>query len=92
MVEQPSTQPQQNYSVAPIYGAPAQIIDQILDPAFVIERVRRNLKGEVQNPLTKEWEQWGKPMMNEDGLKEIVSLLDSYVNRNTLLSLSLIHI
>ena len=86
MVEQPSTQPTQNYSVAPIYSAAPEIIEQILDPAFVIERVRRNLKGQIQNPITKEWEQWGEPMMNENGLKEIVSLLDSYVNRNTLLS------
>ena len=81
---EPSTQ--QPISQPAIYGAPAQIIDQILDPAFVIERVRRNLKGEVQDPDSKEWKQWGQPMMNENGIKEIVSLLDSYVNRNTLLS------
>jgi len=75
-----------NISAPAIYAAAPQIIEAILDPAFVIERVRRNLKGQTQDPDTKKWVAYGKPVMNDDGIKEIVSLLDSYINRNTLLS------
>jgi len=69
-----------------MFTIPSQIIDQILDPYIVIERFRRNLRGEMFSQEQKKWMKLGKRSANDAGIREIISVLDTYVNRNTLLS------
>lgn len=78
--------PQEPLAMPSMWTIPSQIIDQILDPYIVIERFRRNLRGEFFSQDEKMWKKIGKRSANDDGIREIISVLDTYVNRNTLLS------
>jgi len=70
----------------PLYSAPEKMIELILDPFKVIERVRHDLKGEVLATDGKTWLKYGKRVMNDKGIGYTVSILNKYVNRNTILS------
>jgi len=87
-MEQPPQQPQPAEPIAlpSMWTMPSQIIDQILDPYVVIERFRRNLRGEMFSQEQRKWVLLGKRAMNDKGIREVISVLDTYVNRNTLLS------
>ncbi len=73
---------------SPIQSINPQILDQIIDPSVVIERFRRNLLGllQVKEDGKFVWKKLGQPIMSEDGVRQLVSLIDRYINRNTLLS------
>ncbi len=72
----------------PMHTLDQKVLDQILDPSFVIERFRRNLLGliQVKEDGKFKWLRLGEPIMSEDGVRQVVSLIDRYINRNTLLS------
>ena len=115
---------------SPISSMPTEILEIILDPSMIIERIRHDLMGEsgpymvpMQKPKldddgnpvfedvkqndgthlkqqvlepvldmngnqlqTTIWRQTGKPFMNAEGVEEMINLLNSYVNRNTIFS------
>jgi hypothetical protein len=78
--------PQEPLALPSMWTMPSQIIDQILDPYIVIERFRRNLLGQMFSQDERKWVDLGKRSLNDKGIREVISVLDSYVNRNTLLS------
>jgi len=72
-----------------IVTAPQEVMKEILDPSNIIEKIRHNLKGEIEvidSLGKKRWDEKGAKIMNDDGINHIISILDSYINRNTLLS------
>ena len=80
-----------------LMSLPQEVIDLILDPFKVIERIRRDLKGEVlvkrkfKDENGQEYEAWvyeeiGLRVMNDLGISFVTSILNKYVNRNTILS------
>jgi len=69
-----------------MWRVPTEFIEQILDPFWVIERFRHNLKGEILGSDGKTWTGFGTSSMNDNGIRSTISILDSYINRNTLLS------
>ncbi len=81
---------------ATMMGVSTEIMTLILDPAMIIERIRRDLKGEVlmtkwvkdkesgtQVPKNY-WMKIGTRVMNDKGIEMVVSILNGYVNRNSL--------
>jgi hypothetical protein len=61
-----------------------------LDPKEIIDEIEHYLRGEklVSNPDTKkrEWVAWGNPLMAEEGIKTIISLLRARLNKVLVLS------
>jgi hypothetical protein len=77
-----------------LFSLPTEIIELILDPSLVIERVRRDLKGQILQVSYKkdangntypisEWKKIGARVMNDKGVEMVVSILNKYVNRNS---------
>lgn len=113
---------------SPLTNMPTEILEMILDPSSIIERIRHDLKGESgpyiralkrttgnslkdkdgiflldndgnQIPEMKEvldengnqipetyWMLSGSPSMNAVGIESMISLLNKYINRNTIFS------
>lgn len=71
----------------------------ILNPAQELERIEHKLRGEVMDsekstsaktiwkiPLDKKGKSLTEPVMNEQGINEIMTMLDSWINKNNILS------
>ena len=55
----------------------------------IIEQIRHRLRGEVYNDDPKAKEEWtklGKELVNEQGVGELCLFLDTYINKNIILS------
>lgn len=88
--------PSMKAPTAPITAMPKEILQLILDPSMIIERIRHDLKGETLKfgmfkdeesgemlPRTW-WESDGQRDLNDMGVEAVVSLLNKYINRNTI--------
>lgn len=69
----------------------------ILNPERELERIQHKLRGEVQDTSTPNATEWRVPMdkkgkaltepvMNEQGINEFMTMLDSWINKNNILS------
>lgn len=57
-----------------------------LNPEDLIEKIKHTLAGEVFDPETKKWEEKGKRLMNDEGIRTIVTFLSAIIDKNTILS------
>lgn len=57
-------------------------LDLLLNPTYVIEKIRHNFLGEesVGDPRDNRWEKKGTPLMKEDGVKELMQLISGTFN------------
>jgi len=52
----------------------------------LIEGLRHRLAGEVYDDIKEEWVPAGKKLMNEDGIRSIISIVEFHVNKSMILS------
>lgn len=83
---------------AGIMGIPPDTLARIIDPEHVIEKIRRDLKGQIlQTTFEKDektgvlipknqWVKIGKEWLNEEGVEVVISILNSYINPHTVLT------
>jgi hypothetical protein len=64
----------------------ASIAQLQLDMTDTIDLIEHDLKGEQYNFKTKLWEKTGTRLMNDEGVRFLISLLHTYLNRNFILS------
>lgn len=61
-----------------------------LNPAEIIEKLEHDMKGEIMivdyEKQVVKWESRGKKLMNDDGVKMVITIVGSHIDRNTLLS------
>jgi hypothetical protein len=81
---------------AAMMGFTKETMELLLDPSLIIERIKRNLMGQVlmtrwvndeaSGTLVPQnyWAQEGIRLLNDEGVSMVVSILDSYINRNTI--------
>lgn len=62
------------------------LIQWQLDTSDVIIELEHNLKGEVWNPKKKVYEKRGEAVINEDGVKSIITDVAAKLNKNIILS------
>lgn len=67
-------------------SANPQVLQMLIDPFTIIERIRRDLRGEVYDTRKRKWKRIGMRQMNDKGIEYVVSKLNKYINRNTILS------
>lgn len=98
----PRTPPVKTPVTSPIINMPTEILQLILDPSQIIERISHDLKGETgpylrydevedgagnktKIPVTF-WKTDGQRDMNDKGVESVISMLNKYINRNTIFS------
>lgn len=57
-----------------------------LTSSDLIEELRQRLKGNTWDAFKKEWIKIREPLMNEEGIGEMCSIVASYLNKNQFLS------
>lgn len=66
---------------------PQGVMFQMLSGFDIIEEIKMNLRGYAQVPGEQgKWLLVGKPLLNEDGVNKVASILTLYINRNTNMS------
>lgn len=81
---QPANQPS---GVPPqIVGNEADIVAQLLDTSFLLSLVKERLLGKEWNPLTKTFEEVGKPLLPEKAVNELIGLLATHIGHVTVTS------
>jgi len=98
----PMIPPPKTPITSPIINMPTEILQLILDPSMIIEKISHDLKGETgpylrydeieddqgnkqKIPVTF-WKTDGQRDMNDKGVESVISMLNKYVNRNTIFS------
>src|SRR5487761_2458175 len=91
-----ANQEQQVSQQASMLGFTKETMELLLDPALIIERIKRNLMGQVLATRWEKdevsgtfvpknyWEKEGVRLLNDEGVAMVVSILHSYINRNTI--------
>lgn len=86
--EQQAQQEDNNY----IYGAPGvqrdpEVIKWQLSGADLIEEIKHRLLGEVWDEENETWIQGTDPLLNEQGINDVIAILNSHgINKNTILA------
>lgn len=66
---------------------PNQLTQLQLLTSDILEDIEHQLRGELYNETTDQWEQKGKKMIkSEDGIRDILGELYTFLNRNVILS------
>ena len=68
----------------------AELTKWQLSPEEIVEKLEHDLKGEIpkwdKETETWTWKQVGKKLMNDNGVKMIITLVFSHIGKNTILS------
>jgi hypothetical protein len=74
-------------SIEGIGAEPSELFQKWrLDSSVTLMELEQNLRGNFQNPSTKQWEQRGKPLANEEGIKLIITIVSPYISKEVALS------
>jgi len=58
----------------------SDILVMMLQRFHLSQNLEHQLKGEIFNPATKEWDTKGKPLLNDEGIKWVETYLTQYIS------------
>ena len=88
MIEPSPEEPEEQFGYYPVKHSDADLTRWQLTAEDLLTELEHDLKGEEYDHKTRSWvlRSGGQPLMNQKGVRAVVSMVKPVVNKNTFLS------